>query len=225
MKSAATSVFLLAYCKRFTPFLLACVLIFAGATGAKEEATTQSAPQQGVELLFPAGTGKLTKDAKLSKEQKKAVSLFKKIKAIEKGGNINATDKSGQTALMHAAAQGNMAAVCWLVAKGADVTIKNKSGMTADDVLLKFLKEQGEKQGGDYKRLARELENSSFSLSELSRMFKKKGGHSFSPIRSQVVITKEGDSDSVRVERREDFELRRRQEAEEWLKRQEVEGD
>ena len=85
-----------------------------------------------------------------------------------------------------------------LVAKGADVTIKNKSGMTADDVLLKFLKEQGEKQGSDYKRLARELENSSFSLSELSRMFKKKGGY-FVPMRSQVRIIREGDS--VLVER------------------------
>ena len=201
------------------------MLMFAGATGAKEESIKQDTPQQGVELLFPAGTGKRTKGAKLSKEQKEAASLFKKLKVIEKGGKVDATDKSGQTALMHAAAQGNMAAVCWLVAKGADVTIENKSGMTADDVLLKFLKEQGEKQGSDYKRLARELENSSFSLSELSRMFKEKGGHSFFPSRSQVVITREGDSDSVRVERRENFELRRRQEAEEWLKRQEVEGD
>ena len=172
--------------------------MLAGSLEAKEKATTKDAPQQGLELLFPAGTGKRTKGAKLSKEQKEAASLFKKLKVIEKGGKVDATDKSGQTALMHAAAQGNMAAVCWLVAKGADVTIKNKSGMTADDVLLKFLKEQGEKQGSDYKRLARELENSSFSLSELSRMFKEEGGF-FVPIRSQVKIIREGDS--VLVER------------------------
>ncbi len=78
-------------------------------------------PQQGVELLFPAGTGKQAKGAKLSKEQKKAASLLKKLKATEKGGNVNAVDKQGQTALMHAAAQDNKLAVCWLVAKGADI--------------------------------------------------------------------------------------------------------
>ena len=125
---------LLAYCKRFTAFLLACVLIFAGATGAKEEATTQSAPQQGVELLFPAGTGKHAKGAKLNKKQKEAASLLQKFKAIEKGGDINATDEQGQTALMHAAAADNRLAICWLVAKGADATIRNKKGETAAEL-------------------------------------------------------------------------------------------
>ena len=86
-----------------------------------------------MELLFPAGTGKQAKGAKLSKEQKKAVSLLKKLKSIEKGGNINATDKQGQTALMHAAAANNRLAICWLVAKGADATIKDKKGKTARD--------------------------------------------------------------------------------------------
>ena len=200
MKSVVTppQYLLLAYYKHIITLILTSVLVLAGSLEAKENATTKDAPQQGLELLFPAGTGKRTKGAKPSKEQKEAASLFKKLKVIEKGGKVDATDKSGQTALMHAAAQGNMAAVCWLVAKGADVTIKNKSGMTADDVLLKFLKEQGEKQGSDYKRLARELENSSFSLSELSRMFKEEGGF-FVPIRSQVKIIREGDS--VLVER------------------------
>ena len=200
MKSVVTppQYLLLAYYKHIITLILTSVLVLAGSLEAKEKATTKDAPQQGLELLFPAGTGKRTKGAKLSKEQKEAASLFKKLKVIEKGGKVDAMDKSGQTALMHAAAQGNMAAVCWLVAKGAGVTIKNKSGMTADDVLLKFLKEQGEKQGSDYKRLARELENSSFSLSELSRMFKGKGGY-FVPTRSQVKIIREGDS--VLVER------------------------
>ena len=110
------------------------MLILAGATGAAEEATTQDEPQQGVELLFPAGTGKHAKGAKLSKEQKKAAALLQKLKAIEKGGNVNAADKLGQTALMHAAAQGNKLAVCWLVAKGADATIKSKKGKTAGSV-------------------------------------------------------------------------------------------
>ncbi len=110
------------------------MLILAGATRAKEEATTQSAPQQGVELLFPAGTGRQAKGTKLNKEQKEAASLLQKLKAIEKGGDINATDEQGQTALMHAAAANNRLAVCWLAAKGADATIKNEKGETAAEL-------------------------------------------------------------------------------------------
>ncbi len=110
------------------------MLILAGATGAEEEEITQDVPQQGVELLFPAGTGKHAKGAKLNKEQKEAASLLQKFKAIEKGGDINATDEQGQTALMHAAAADNRLAICWLVAKGADATIRNKKGETAAEL-------------------------------------------------------------------------------------------
>ena len=92
-----------------------------------------AAPQQGVELLFPVGTGKHAKGAKLSKEENLADALLKKLKTIEKGGDINAVDKRGQTALMYAAAADNRLAVCWLVAKGADVTLKSKKGKTARD--------------------------------------------------------------------------------------------
>lgn len=91
--------------KRFISLFAVCVIWFTGVTSAKEDASI-AAPQQGVELLFPAGTGKQEKGVKLSKGQKKAASLLKKLKAIEKGGNVNAVDKLGQTALMHAAAQG-----------------------------------------------------------------------------------------------------------------------
>ena len=115
------------YFKRFIVIFAACVICFTGTTSA-------SVPQRGVELLFPAGTGKQAKGAKLSKEQKHAASLLKKLKAIEKGGDINAVDKLGQTALMYAAARGNRLAVCWLVAKGADASIKSKSGKTAGDL-------------------------------------------------------------------------------------------
>ncbi len=113
--------------------IAACVIWFTGVTSAKEDASI-TVPQQGVELLFPAGTGKQAKGAKLSKEEKRAASLLKKLKAIEKGGDVNATDKHGQTALMHAAAQGNRLAVCWLVAKGADASIKSEKGKTAGSV-------------------------------------------------------------------------------------------
>ncbi len=102
------------------------------ASGQEKEAA--AVPQQGVELLFPASTGKHAKGAKLSKKQKKEASLLQKLKAIEKGGDANAVDKHGQTALMHAAAQNNRLAVGWLVAKGADASIKSKKGKTAGSV-------------------------------------------------------------------------------------------
>ena len=129
--------------KRFTSLFAVCVIWFTGVTSAKEDASI-AAPQQGVELLFPAGTGKQEKGVKLSKEQKKAASLLKKLKAIEKGGNVNAVDKLGQTALMHAAAQGEELALYWLVAKGADVTLKSKSGKTAADLLQKLREKQAD---------------------------------------------------------------------------------
>ncbi len=110
--------------------MLTIVLMGLGMASGQEKETA-AVPQQGVELLFPAGTGKQVKGAKLSKEQKRAASLLQKLKAIEKGGDINATDKQGQTALMHAVAADNRLAICWLVAKGADATIRNKKGETA----------------------------------------------------------------------------------------------
>ncbi len=114
--------------------MLTVVLMGLGMASGQEKEATPNLPQQGVELLFPAGTGKQAKGAKLSKEQERAASLLQKLKAIEKGGNVNAVDKLGQTALMHAAAQNNKLAVCWLVAKGADATIKSKKGKTAGSV-------------------------------------------------------------------------------------------
>ena len=138
MKSltVATSLNLLStYFKNFTILLLASILMLAGASRADETVTAmENASQLGVELLFPYGAGKQAKGDKPSKEEKNAASLLKKLKSIEEGSDINATDKLGQTALMHAAAQGNRLAVCWLVAKDADAAIKSKSGKTAGEL-------------------------------------------------------------------------------------------
>ena len=60
--------------------------------------------------------------------------LREMLQSIAQGGDINATDDDGQTALMLAAAQNERLALCWLVAKGADVTLKNKVGKTAQDL-------------------------------------------------------------------------------------------
>lgn len=127
----------LTHYKRFVVFILMGVLMLAGTMGAEEKA-----PQQGVEFLFPAGTGKQAGDANLSMEES---SLLQKLKDIEKGGEVNAVDEHGQTALMHAAEQGNKLAVCWLVVKGADATMKSQQGKTAaelakDKSLQAFLK-------------------------------------------------------------------------------------
>ena len=72
-------------------------------------------PAAAVKMLCPA-----VKKAK-SAEEKRQATLYKRLLEIAKGGNIDAVDKNGQTALMCAAELNNRLAVCWLVAKGADV--------------------------------------------------------------------------------------------------------
>ena len=66
-------------------------------------------------------------------EEKRQAALQKKLLEIAKGGDINAVDKNGQTALMYAAALDNRLAVYWLVAKGADVTRQSAAKKTALD--------------------------------------------------------------------------------------------
>ncbi len=111
------------------------IFLLAQVSPATEE--TPRSPQ-GVELLFPADGGAVPKDkdkdAKAEKAAKRRTALLKKLKAIEEGGDINAADKKGQTALMLAAAANDRLAVCWLVAKGVNVSLKNKKGKTARDL-------------------------------------------------------------------------------------------
>lgn len=71
------------------------------------------------ELLFP--------DIKSAKEAKS--ELFTKLKSLDKG--LNAQDRQGKSALMLAAEQGNRLVACYLVAQGADVTLRDKQGKTA----------------------------------------------------------------------------------------------
>lgn len=77
------------------------------------------------ELLCPAAA---------EPEAEAAEKLREMLQSIAQGGDINATDDDGQTALMLAAAQNERLVLCWLVAKGADVTLKNKVGKTAQDL-------------------------------------------------------------------------------------------
>jgi ankyrin repeat protein len=52
---------------------------------------------------------------------------------IDKGANVNATDKDGGTALMKATDEGQADIVKLLIDKGADVSAKNNGGLTAAD--------------------------------------------------------------------------------------------
>lgn len=94
----------------------------------KETKGSKSVAAQPVKLLCPVEkAGK-----KVSKNGKKNAALLVRLKEVSTGGDINAVDENGLTPLMLAASQNNRLAVCWLVAKGADVTLKTPSGDTAD---------------------------------------------------------------------------------------------
>ena len=80
-------------------------------------------PERVVELLCPNNNAFRPKE----------ITLARMIQRIAAGGNINATDDEGNTALILAAQVNNRAAICWLVAKGADVKRKNKIKKTALD--------------------------------------------------------------------------------------------
>ena len=114
---------------RFFISAIACLFVYSAcvqpALGApKKAAKSAAAPiDPVVQLICPAG------DAK-AEDAKKRTKLQKMLQDIASGGDINATDKNGQTALMYAAALDERLSVCWLVAKGADVTRKSAKGKT-----------------------------------------------------------------------------------------------
>ena len=58
---------------------------------------------------------------------------------VEKGADVNATNKDGRTVLHSAADSGQLDVVKWLVEKGADVNATDKDGKT----VLHMAAEQG----------------------------------------------------------------------------------
>ncbi len=94
----------------------------------------------GVGVLFHGkakkrGDKKESKDEsaekKSSLEDKGEALLLKKLSGITSAAKLNAPNKQGMTPLMVAASRNHRLAVCWLIAKGADVRAKNKDGKTA----------------------------------------------------------------------------------------------
>lgn len=113
-----------------TTLLLIGALVGAASPAAGKGKKHDAAPP-AVELICPAAPS--AKGATLSPEKKRQATLRKKLTAIAKGGDINAVDKNGQTALMYAASLNNRLAVCWLIAKGADVSLRTAKDMSAAD--------------------------------------------------------------------------------------------
>lgn len=82
-------------------------------------------PEETLDILCPA-VKKTTAPRSVQ-----ATALRSMLKGLEKG--IDAVDKKGKTALILAAETGNRLAVCYLVASGADVTLRDKDGKSAED--------------------------------------------------------------------------------------------
>ncbi len=108
----------------------------AGADGAEKGWKVP----HGVGVLFHGkakkkGDKKESKDEstgkKSSPEDKGEALLLKKLSGITSTAKLNAPNKQGMTPLMVAASRNHRLAVCWLIAKGADVKAKNKDGKTA----------------------------------------------------------------------------------------------
>ena len=79
------------------------------------------------QLICPAPS---PEQAKAGGTAKKISALHKRLQTIEKSG-INATDSKGQTALMTAAALNQRLAVCYLIARGAEIDTADKDKKTA----------------------------------------------------------------------------------------------
>ena len=70
-------------------------------------------------------------DNKSTPAEKTEALLLKKLSGITSAAKLNSPNKQGMSPLMIAASRNHRLAVCWLIAKGADVKAKNKDGKTA----------------------------------------------------------------------------------------------
>ena len=147
MPPRSESIAVFACCKRYVAYLFVGVLICSGVARGQEKESASASPQRGVMALIPADREKHAEGSSLSKEERRTATLLRKLRSIEEGGDVNAANKYGQTALMYAAASDDILIVCWLVAKGADVKLVSEKGKSALDYangarvfkLLRFL--------------------------------------------------------------------------------------
>lgn len=112
---------------RISPFLCSVLLsaLVCSATIAEPEATP---PTPVSAIVIPAVEQQKTAKKAQDKVRQALVNALKKIEA---GGNVDAANKKGQTALMMAAALGNGVAVDYLLLHQANVGLKDKAGKTA----------------------------------------------------------------------------------------------
>ncbi len=137
---------LLIHTKRFAGIVIVGLLLTAqGSPAAAKAEGVLPKSLRGLNVLFP-------KQAKVSKKERRKdtearengkegkdeakqgqSAVLKELRSVTSVKKANVRDEKGQTTLMHAAARDSRLAVCWLVAKGADVTLKDKDGKTALD--------------------------------------------------------------------------------------------
>lgn len=113
--------------RRLCAALVVGICMVLGETRSYTEKTHSSASSDEVSAFVR------TRSAEGEREERLQRRIIKKLQAIEDGGDVNATDTFGQTALMYAAAVNHFPVVCWLVAKGAKTDLKSGKGKTASD--------------------------------------------------------------------------------------------
>lgn len=145
MSSLSVTKLLLEQTKRYFCVLAMCFALLPMAEGKPVSKTSVPKSLHGLSILFPtmkksAKESKDTKEEKVGKKDEKGdaakkaqARLLKGLRSVTSASKVNNRDEQGQTPLMHAAALNARLAVCWLVAKGADVTVKDGNGKTAYD--------------------------------------------------------------------------------------------
>jgi ankyrin repeat protein len=125
-----------------TPFMLAAATYDVDlmralvASGADPLLTTE---EKTTPVIMAAGLGaRLCGEGELTEEEAR-MSLEAVKLAVELGGDVNATNNAGLTALHAAAYLGSDAVIAFLVDKGANVNAKDKNGQTALTIAEKIV--------------------------------------------------------------------------------------